>query len=102
MEFWDDRINYDAIIGKRPIRGDGKNRKFVEDIVCLMLKIIFGIKVEDANAPFRLMKSSLLAKYIDRLPVDYSIKFSKIIKIGWKSLIEFLEFKKEMKPPVSC
>ena len=31
------------------------------------------VKVSDANAPYRLMKSSLVAKYIDKLPEDFNI-----------------------------
>lgn len=72
-QFWDLRHEYDAIIGKRVVRGDGKYRKFVEDVACLLLRIIFGVKVEDANAPFRLMKTDLVAKYIDKLPKDFNI-----------------------------
>lgn len=72
-QFWDDRKDYDAILGNRVVRGDGKSRKFVENTVCLLLRLIFGVKVEDANAPFRLMKADLVKKYIDRLPVDYNI-----------------------------
>ena len=55
------------------IRGDGKSRKFVENVVCFLLRMIFGVKVSDANAPYRLMKSSLVAKYIDKLPEDFNI-----------------------------
>ena len=64
---------YDAIIGSRAVRGDGKSRKFVENVVCFLLRMIFGVKVSDANAPYRLMKSSLVAKYIDKLPEDFNI-----------------------------
>lgn len=71
--FWNLRHEYDAVIGNRVVRGDGKDRKFVENVVCLLLRIIFGIKVEDANAPFRLMKTRLVAKYIDKLPKDFNI-----------------------------
>jgi len=71
--FWDLKEQYDAIIGSRSVRGDGKSRKFVENVVCLLLRMIFGIRVKDANAPFRLMKAELLEKYIKRLPEDYNI-----------------------------
>jgi hypothetical protein len=71
--FWDKRDKYDAILGNRIIRGDGKSRKFVENTVCFLLKGIFGVKVSDANAPFRLMKTSLVEKYIDKLPSDFNI-----------------------------
>ena len=128
--FWQMRNQYDAILGHRNVRGDGKSRAFVEHVVCFLLRCIFGIKVPDANAPFRLMKSELVAKYIDRLPEDYnipnimfttyfahykenitfktvtfkprqggvnSINIPRIIKIGWKALGGFREFKKGMK-----
>ncbi len=71
--FWDLKEEYNAIIGSRSVRGDGKSRKFVENVVCLLLRMIFGIRVKDANAPFRLMKAELLEKYIKRLPEDYNI-----------------------------
>lgn len=72
-QFWENRKDYDAIIGKRLVRGDGAQRKFVENVVCTLLYLIFGVKIEDANAPFRLMKTSLLEKYISRLPEDFNI-----------------------------
>lgn len=71
--FWEAREEYDAVIGKRTVRGDGQSRKFVEDTVCFLLRVIFGVKLEDANAPFRLMKTSLVKKYIDKLPADYNL-----------------------------
>lgn len=72
-QFWDNRNEYDAVIGNRVVRGDGKSRKFVENTVCMLLRVFFGVKVKDANAPFRLMKASLVQKYIDRLPKDYNL-----------------------------
>ena len=72
-EFWNDRHIYDAILGNRTVRGDGKDRAFVEDVVCFLLKLYFGVNVPDANAPFRLMKSEVVEKYIRRMPRDYNI-----------------------------
>ena len=72
-QFWKEKEKYDAIIGNRVVRGDGNDRKFVENTVCFLLRIIFGVKVKDANAPFRLMKTSLVDKYIDKLPGDFNI-----------------------------
>lgn len=71
--FWEIKDDYDAVIGTRPVRGDGKDRKFVENVVCLLLRIIFGVHVEDANAPFRLMRSELVNKYINILPKDFNL-----------------------------
>ena len=72
-QFWNVKDQYDAVIGNRVERGDGKGRKFVENTVCLLLRMIFGVKVEDANAPFRLMKTSLVDKYIHKLPENFNI-----------------------------
>lgn len=71
--FWKKRNTYDAIIGNRKVRGDGKSRKFVENTVCLLLRLIFGVKIPDANAPFRLMRTDLVKKYIHRLPKNYNL-----------------------------
>lgn len=72
-EFWKDRKNYVGIFGNRTVRGDGKDRAFVEKTVCFLLKIYFGVKVPDANAPFRLMKTEVVKKYLYRLPSDYNL-----------------------------
>lgn len=69
--FWNLRSYHDAIIGNRAVRGDGKMRAFVEFVVCSLLFVFFGVNVPDANAPFRLMKSDLVSRHLDRLPEDY-------------------------------
>ena len=38
-----------------------------------MLKIYFGVKVPDANAPFRLMKVDAIKPYINKIPTDYNL-----------------------------
>ena len=72
-DFWNLRNEYDAILGERRVRGDGKSRKFVENTVCFLLRLIFHVKAKDANAPYRLMRTSVVAKYIDKLPKDFNI-----------------------------
>lgn len=71
--FWEMRKEYDGIFGHRQIRGDGKIRAFVEYVVCFLLKLYFGVRLPDANAPFRLMRTEVLKKYLYRLPDDYNI-----------------------------
>lgn len=71
--FWDIRKEYDGIFGNRQVRGDGRMRAFVEHVVCFLLRIYFGVSLPDANAPFRLMKTEILKKYLYRLPDDYNI-----------------------------
>ena len=126
---WDHRGDYVAIFGNRKERGDGKSRAFVERVVCFLLFLVFGVKVPDANAPFRLYETQTLKKYLHRLPDDYSvpnimltayyayykekigfkrisfkarsggvnsINFAKIIKIGCRSVVEFIGFRMKM------
>ena len=71
--FWEDRDKYSVILGNRCVRGDGKSRAFVEKVVCFLLRIYFKVKVPDANAPFRLMKSKVVNKYIGKFKEDYNL-----------------------------
>ena len=91
--FWNQRGRYDAVIGNRTVRGDGKSRKFVENVVCFLLRMIFGVKVSDANAPYRLMKTDLVAKYIGKLPEDFNIPnimFTTYF-VHYKEKVKFIE-----------
>jgi hypothetical protein len=67
------RNEYDGIFGNRTVRGDGKGRAFVEKVVCLLLRLYFGVKVPDANAPFRLMKCDVVKKYLYKMQEDYNL-----------------------------
>ncbi len=71
--FWNLRTEYDGVFGNRQVRGDGRQRAFVEKVVCLLLKIYFGVAVPDANAPFRLMKADTVKKYLYRFDSDYNL-----------------------------
>ena len=71
--FWNLRNDYGAVLGKRLNRKDGVGRKFVENVLRLVVKIIFGVSLPDANAPFRLMRRSLIEKYINKIPEDFNL-----------------------------
>lgn len=73
VEFWNVRNEYDAVLGNRRVREDGKSRAFVESVVCFLLKIYFGVSVPDANAPFRLMRATTVAKYMERFRENYNL-----------------------------
>lgn len=65
----------------------------VENILRLILKIIFKVNVPDANAPFRLMKSELVQKYIEKMPRDYNlpnVMFTTFF-VFFKENIEFVK-----------
>lgn len=71
--FWDLRSEFDAIIGDRSDRQDGKSRVFVEKVLLVLLKLFFGAKIPDSNAPFRLMKTELLNKYLYKIPEKFNL-----------------------------
>lgn len=72
-QFWDLRNEYDAILGDRSDREDGKSRVLVENVLRFVLWVFFGAKTPDANAPFRLMKTEVVAKYIYKMPKDFNL-----------------------------
>ena len=67
------RSEYDGIFGVRTVREDGKSRAFVEKVVCFLLRLYFGVKIPDANAPFRLMKADAVKKYLYKMSPDYNL-----------------------------
>ena len=72
-DFWERRTSYDMIIGHRRGRQDGLSRIFVTKTLKLILWLCFHVHVTDANAPYRLMKASTLAKYMNIIPKDYNL-----------------------------
>ena len=68
---WEDRNNYDFIIGSRTDRQDGFSRIVVTKVLQLVVWLTFGVFVEDANTPFRLMKSDHLKKIMEYVPNDF-------------------------------
>lgn len=72
-EFWENRNENDVIIGSRKKRKDGLSRIIVTKVLKYLLFLIFGILVEDANTPFRLMKADVLQKYINKFDNNYNL-----------------------------
>jgi glycosyltransferase involved in cell wall biosynthesis len=72
-QFWEQREQYDMVIGWRKTRQDGKSRVFVTKTLKFVIRICFGVNVTDANTPFRLMKADTLKKYISLVPKDFNL-----------------------------
>jgi len=91
--FFSNRENFAAQFGNRTVRGDGKDRAFVEKVVCLLCRIIFGVKVPDANAPFRLYKREYLEKYLKKLPKDFNLPniMMSVYFVHYKEKVDFKE-----------
>lgn len=80
--FWQKRTQYHAIFGNRTLRGDGWARALVEKVLCLLLRLFFGVSLPDANAPFRLMQAGYLQKYLPKMPQNYNLPNAMLTAFG--------------------
>ncbi len=89
--FWNDRYKHAAIIGHRNHRQDGFSRVFVTKILKFVLWCIFGLKIADANTPYRLMKRETLEKYIKKIPEKFNLSnvMLTVLLIDNKEDVEF-------------
>ena len=71
--FWQSRKENDAVIGYRNHRKDGFSRIIVTKTLKLVLALIFGVKVTDANTPYRIMSREVLEKYIVDVPENFNL-----------------------------
>ncbi len=90
-DFWKDRKDYAAIIGHRNHRQDGFSRIFVTKTLKFVLWCIFGLKIVDANTPYRLMKREVLEKYIPRIPENFNLSnvMLTVLMVDGKENIDF-------------
>jgi glycosyltransferase involved in cell wall biosynthesis len=69
-KFWGARNDYDFVFGIRPRRADGAVRIAITNAMRFLNLAIWGIWVQDANCPFKLMRRDALAKVLARIPRD--------------------------------
>lgn len=106
--FWEQRHDYDFLIGSRNHRQDGFSRILVTKTLKFIVHLIFGVNVKDANTPFRLMKQENLANYLSIIPSDFflanviisTIAVKKKEKIFWQT-ITFKPRQKGLIPSIS-
>ena len=72
-QLWKKRDDYDMVIGWRKARQDRFSRVVVTKTLKAVIKMRFGMKVTDANCPFRLMSASTLAENIKYIPKDFNL-----------------------------
>ena len=71
--FWEQREQYDLLIGKRCHRQDGTSRVFVTRVLRLVVGLTFRVWVEDANTPYRLMHADTLREVLKRVPEGFNL-----------------------------
>lgn len=69
--FWEERKEYDMILGHRNHREDGLSRVFVTKVLKAVIRFCFHVSVTDANTPFRLMNAESLKEQIGLIPEDF-------------------------------
>ncbi|MFH1541743.1 MAG: glycosyltransferase family 2 protein [bacterium] len=78
----------DLIIGCRQKRQDPLPRLLNSQLMRLIIRVLFGLKLSDANSPFRLIKRDVLLKLIERIPRDFfAVNLAVLIlahKFGFK------------------
>ena len=82
--FWQERKNWDMIIGWRKGRQDGASRVFVTKTLKAVIRSCFGISVPDANTPYRLMKAETLENYIKLIPENFNLSNVLLTVIFYK------------------
>lgn len=67
---WKQRADYDAVFGYRQGRQQSWGRSLVSWCSRLTVRLLFGAGVRDVNAPYRLMRSTVLDPIVERVPAD--------------------------------
>lgn len=90
--FWEKRKACSAVIGNRNHREDGFSRIVVTKVLKLVLRMIFGLQVTDANTPYRLMQREVLEKYLPQVPKDFNLSnvMLTVLFLYHKEKVEFL------------
>jgi len=70
-EFWENRKEFDFIIGNRKKRQDGLNRVVVTVTLRALVWLIFGENIKDSNTPFRLMNAKKLKPILKIIPDNF-------------------------------
>ncbi len=91
-QFWDNRDEYSAIIGHRNHREDGFSRIIVTKTLKFVLYCVFGLKITDANTPFRLISRDVLNKYINQIPKDFNLSnvMLTVLLLSGKENVKFI------------
>jgi glycosyltransferase involved in cell wall biosynthesis len=91
-QFWMERYRCDFTIGARDGRQDGLGRIFVTRVLRLVIWLILGEWVKDANTPFRLMRTERLVEILKVIPTDFFLSNVLIttIAVKWKEQCKWI------------
>jgi len=69
-ELWNNRDNYDFLIGRRVRSKQPLARKLISIASRAIVRLFYGSKVYDVNSPFRLMRSKIFKELFLSIPKD--------------------------------
>jgi len=89
--FYREREAHDCIFGQRTSRDDGLGRVLISKCCSLLVSVVTGIIVKDANVPYRLVRATALRGALRKIPADVdlqNIALSVVLKrnsaLRWK------------------
>ena len=89
-KFWEERHRHSVIYGQRHVRDDGIIRAVISKMLSLLLFILTGRWIPDANVPYRLMNRPALSATLPGIPSDFrlanvmlTVLQSKAFHIRW-------------------
>lgn len=68
--FWDNRSDYDIVIGNRVNYDVNVIRQIVTKCASTFVRIFYGSGIRDTNVPYRLIRSKSYSKIFDLIPSD--------------------------------
>ena len=84
-QFWEQRNDFDLLIGNRINRRDGLLRVIVTKILKLILYLCFHIWLNDANTPYRLMSRDSLKHCLKLIPDNYYLT-NAVLSVVYKKM----------------
>lgn len=73
FRFWRMREKFDVIYGERKKRDDGWRRMLASTVLKATLMAACGVFCVDANVPYRLIRTAVLANLLDRIPSNFNL-----------------------------
>ena len=69
-EFWEQRKDFDFLIGRRVDRRSPLGRRFISFAARTLVRVFYGRGVYDVNCPYRLMRSHMFRETFSEIPID--------------------------------
>ena len=69
-ELWQQRHNYDLLLGEREDKHATLSRNIISAVSRLIVHLLYGKGVKDVNCPYRLMRADKLGPALQKIPVN--------------------------------